>query len=140
MAETNPIIQLVPEDDFEDQFEDDDYAPLLNCSHVNAVCTKIRKLQYWYGRVPTPKYIFTFIVDQPQEYQGIELEMHVNLKWKTKKPPKGSKLAKLKNNFCPDGRWSKKHFLGKMFVCRLKKTKGDAPYTDVDTLEKRLTG
>ena len=134
MADSASKLELVQDDELE--IEVGEYPPLLDCTHVEALCKAIRKVTYWYARIPAPKYIFLFVVDQPPKYHGIELEMHVNLKWKTEKPPKGSKLKKLTHKFCPATRFAKKYFVGKMFLCRLKKTKGDAPYTDIETLER----
>ena len=130
-------LQLVENDDV--VFELDDFPPILECDSVDAVCVDIREVRFTFWR--TSKLVFEFSVIEPEQHAGTRLLMFVPIgKWK-KRPPVSSKLAKVGKIAGCQRKFRKSAFLKNAFRCRLtKRTRGDAPYTVIDTIVKRLTG
>jgi len=130
-------LQLVESDDV--LFEMDDFPPILECDSVDAVCLDIREVRFTFWQ--TRKLVFEFSVFKPEQHAGKRLLMFVRIgNWK-KRPPVSSKLAKIAKIAGCQRNFTKSAFLHKAFRCRLrKKTRGDAPYTVIDMIEKRMTG
>ena len=130
-------LRLVESDDV--LFELEDYPPVLECDSVEAACVDIREVRFTFWKKRT--LVFEFLVFEPEQYKGTKLKMFVRIgNWK-KRPPVSSKLAKLAKIAGCQRKFTKSAFFQKGFRCRLrKKTRGDAPYTVIDMIEKRLTG
>ena len=114
-----------------------EYPPTLKGKEVDAVCVNIQKTSYgpWGTRLA-----FEFKVFEPEEYAGLTLPMYVNLgNWKGR-PPVSSKLAKVAELAGCQRRFTKSAFIGKAFRCRLKETRGDAPYSVIEMITEKLTG
>ena len=83
---------------------------------------------------------FEFKVFEPEEYAGLILPMYVRLGGWTGRPPVSSKLAKVAQVAGCQRRFIKSAFLNKAFRCRLKETRGDAPYSVIKMITEKLTG
>ena len=130
-------LRLVESDDA--LFELDDFPPVLECDSVDAVCLDIREVRFTFWKKRT--LVFDFSVFEPEQYAGTKLQMFVRIgNWK-KRPPVSSKVAKLAKIVGCQRKFTKSALLNKAFRCRLRrKTRGDAPYTVIDTVVEKLTG
>jgi len=131
-------LELVESDIDDFVCELDEYPPTLKGKFVDAVCVNIQKTSY--GPWGTTKLVFEFSVFEPDEYAGLTLPMYVRLgDWKGR-PPVSSKLAKVAQVAGCQGKFIKSAFLNKAFRCRLKETRGDAPYSVIAMITEKLTG
>jgi hypothetical protein len=125
------------------------YPPLLQDEHgrkvfeAEATCIEVYKSKL--GLYQRETFVFTFRIVNPEELRGIKLDCYAPWRrWKRSKfPPKGSKIAKLAEA-AMNGRKvrmvTKSMFLNKLFLCRVRPTKGDQPYSVVDMVLRKLAG
>ena len=130
-------LELVKNDTDDFVCELDEYPSTLEGKYVNAVCVNIQKTSYgpWGTRLA-----FEFSVFEPDEYAGLTLPMYVRLGGWTGRPPVSSKLAKVAQLAGCQIKFTKSAFLNKAFRCRLKETRGDAPYSVIEMITEKLTG
>jgi hypothetical protein len=144
MTDPERRLELISEED-EDLCPGGEYPPLLTENKSLDVCATCTAVDIFpaYGR---DNYMFTLMVFEPLEYEGTKLHCFAPFrdKWRTRPLPIGSKLFKLAVVATGQRRFrriTKKMFLGKAFVCRVRPTgTGDARYSVVDTFIKKLAG
>ena len=115
-----------------------DYPPLLTEPEVIAKCISVKTVvfQPWQSR----RLVFRFEVIAPHGSEGITLAMYVPLRnWKGR-PPTAAKITKVAQVAGCRRKFTKAHFVGYCFRCRIGKTRTHPPYSIIETVLEKLEG
>jgi hypothetical protein len=139
-----PDISLVSQQNGDVLFTAGAAPSLLACHEVQAICRQVRK--YYFAAWQSERFIFEFVVIEPEVYAKTKLEMFCrwNRRWKT--PPASSKIYRVawvaSGGLRHRQQVSENLFKGKVFRCRLRVVSpADGPkYTVIDMILEKLTG
>jgi hypothetical protein len=117
-------------------------ALIVGYAAVKAICRTMEKKAYRWGE----RYVLTFVIIDPEKYQGTTLPMYMRVTESTKRKhiPESAKLYKAAcvamGYRLPRGfKIKKSMFVGKTFRCRLRTVhEGAVMHTIVDTITEKV--